>query len=50
MNYDDNDGASPLTSAQNAELERRLSTLDEDIVLGSTWDQIEAELDRRFKA
>jgi putative addiction module component (TIGR02574 family) len=37
-----------LTPAQEAELERRLATLDEDIKSGSTWEQIEAELDRRY--
>jgi putative addiction module component (TIGR02574 family) len=37
-----------LTPAQEAELERRLATLDEDIETGSTWEQIEAELDRRY--
>ena len=37
-----------LTPAQEAELERRLATLDDDIKAGSTWEQIEAELDRRF--
>jgi putative addiction module component (TIGR02574 family) len=34
--------------AQEAELERRLAGLDEDIKAGSTWQQIEGELDRRF--
>jgi putative addiction module component (TIGR02574 family) len=38
----------PLTPAQEAELERRLATLDEDIKAGSTWEEIEAELDRRY--
>ncbi len=37
-----------LTPAQEAELERRLTTLDEDIKSGFTWEQIEAELDRRY--
>ncbi len=37
-----------LTPAQEAELERRLATLDEDIETGSTWEQIEAEIDRRY--
>jgi putative addiction module component (TIGR02574 family) len=36
-----------LTPAQEAELERRLATLDADIKAGSTWEEIEAELDRR---
>ena len=37
-----------LTPAQQAELDRRLAALDEDIKAGSTWEQIEAELDRRY--
>jgi putative addiction module component (TIGR02574 family) len=37
-----------LTPAQQSELDRRLATLDEDIKAGSTWEQIEAELDRRY--
>jgi putative addiction module component (TIGR02574 family) len=37
-----------LTPAQQAELDRRLATLDADIAAGSTWEQIEAELDRRY--
>ena len=37
----------PLTPAQEAELDRRLASLDQDIAHGSTWEQIEAELDRR---
>ena len=37
-----------LTPAQQSELDRRLATLDEDIKAGSTWEQIETELDRRY--
>ena len=37
-----------LTPAQEAELDRRLATLDEDIKAGSTWDEIDAELDHRY--
>lgn len=38
-----------LTPTQTAELSRRLTTLDKDIAEGSTWDDIEAELDRRYR-
>jgi putative addiction module component (TIGR02574 family) len=37
----------PLTSAQEAELERRLSSLDEDRRSGVTWASLKAELERR---
>jgi putative addiction module component (TIGR02574 family) len=37
-----------LTPAQEAELDRRLATFDEDIKAGSTWEKIDAELDRRY--
>ena len=37
-----------LTPAQEAEIERRLTTAEADIARGKTWDQIEAELDRRY--
>jgi putative addiction module component (TIGR02574 family) len=40
--------AAELTPAQNAELERRLATLEEDLKSGSTWEKIELELDHRF--
>ncbi|MFN3077573.1 MAG: addiction module protein [Alphaproteobacteria bacterium] len=40
--------AVPLTAAQEAELDRRLATLDEDIQQGKTWEEIDAELDRRY--
>jgi putative addiction module component (TIGR02574 family) len=49
MNEGDCDEPVQLTPAQEAELRRRLATLDDDIEAGSTWEQIEAELDRRFK-
>jgi putative addiction module component (TIGR02574 family) len=39
----------PLTAAQEAELGRRLATLDEDLKQGVAWDEIEAELDRRYR-
>ena len=39
----------PLTAAQEAEIERRLETLDEDIKQGTSWEDIEAELDRRYQ-
>jgi putative addiction module component (TIGR02574 family) len=38
-----------LTPAQEAELDRRLSTLDEDVKAGSTWEHLDAELDRRYR-
>ena len=38
-----------LTPAQEAELDRRLSTFDEDIKAGSTWEQLDSELDRRYR-
>jgi putative addiction module component (TIGR02574 family) len=37
----------PLTSAQEAELERRLSSLDEDRRSGIAWASLKAELERR---
>jgi putative addiction module component (TIGR02574 family) len=37
-----------LTAAQEAELDRRLATFDEDVKTGSTWEKIDAELDRRY--
>ena len=37
----------PLTSAQEAELERRLSSLDEDRRNGVTWASLKAELEQR---
>ena len=37
----------PLTSAQEVELERRLSSLDEDRRNGVTWTSLKAELEQR---
>jgi len=37
----------PLTSAQEAELERRLGSLDEDRPNGVTWASLKAELEQR---
>lgn len=37
----------PLSPAQQAELERRLATLDEDRSRAVTWDDLKAELARR---
>lgn len=37
----------PLTSAQESELERRLSSLDEDGRNGVTWASLKTELEQR---
>ena len=37
----------PLTSAQRAELERRLTSLDQDRKDGVTWAVLKAELEQR---
>jgi putative addiction module component (TIGR02574 family) len=37
----------PLTSAQEAELERRLSSLDEGRSNGVTWASLKSELEQR---
>jgi putative addiction module component (TIGR02574 family) len=37
----------PLTSAQGAELEHRLASLDEDRRSGVSWASLKAELERR---
>jgi putative addiction module component (TIGR02574 family) len=37
----------PLTNAQEAELERRLSSLGEDRRNGVTWASLKAELEQR---
>ena len=37
-----------LTAAQEVELARRLETLEEDVLRGTTWEDFEAELDRRY--
>ncbi len=37
----------PLTTAQEAELERRFSSLEEDRRSGVTWASLKAELEQR---
>ncbi|MBV9266681.1 MAG: addiction module protein [Acidobacteriaceae bacterium] len=37
----------PLSSAQQAELERRLGSLDQDRQDGVTWEVLKAELEQR---
>jgi putative addiction module component (TIGR02574 family) len=37
----------PLTAAQRAELDRRLTTLDEDRREGITWAALKTELEQR---
>lgn len=37
----------PLTTAQQAELDRRLATLDQDRREGITWAALKAELEQR---
>jgi putative addiction module component (TIGR02574 family) len=37
----------PLTSAQEAELERRLGSIEEDKRNGVTWASLKAELEQR---
>jgi putative addiction module component (TIGR02574 family) len=37
----------PLTNAQESELERRLSSLDQDKSNGVTWASLKAELEQR---
>jgi putative addiction module component (TIGR02574 family) len=39
----------PLTTAQAAELERRLTSLDEDRRHGVTWATLKAELEQRCR-
>jgi putative addiction module component (TIGR02574 family) len=41
------DFGTALTTAQRAELDRRLGTLDEDRREGMTWEALKAELERR---
>ena len=38
----------PLTKAQEAEVRRRLATLDEDVKQGKTWEEFRAELAGRY--
>ncbi len=40
-------GQLPLTASQQAELDRRLETLDQDRREGMTWAALKAELERR---
>jgi putative addiction module component (TIGR02574 family) len=40
----------PLTGAQEAELERRLSSLDEDRHNGVSWASLRAELEQRLRS
>ncbi len=37
----------PVTSAQRAELERRLDSFEQDRSAGITWEQLKAQLERR---
>lgn len=37
----------PISSAQRSELDRRLTSLDEDRRGGITWEALKAELERR---
>ena len=41
------DGHLPLTVAQRAELDHRLTTLDQDRRAGITWEALKAELEQR---
>jgi putative addiction module component (TIGR02574 family) len=41
------DNQLPLTDAQQAELESRLASLDQDRGKGLTWTALKAELERR---
>ena len=41
------DGEIPLPQAQQAELGRRLASLDQDRTQSVTWEQLRVELDRR---
>jgi putative addiction module component (TIGR02574 family) len=42
-----NDDQLPLTAAQQAELDQRLATLDQDRRAGITWAALKAELEQR---
>lgn len=37
----------PLSTAQQQELDRRLTTLDQERAEGQSWEQLRAELERR---
>jgi putative addiction module component (TIGR02574 family) len=39
----------PLTPAQQAELDRRLATFEDDRRAGISWEDLDAELDRRSR-
>ncbi|ESQ74062.1 addiction module protein [Asticcacaulis sp. AC402] len=39
----------PVPDAHRAEIERRLATLDEDIKLGTAWEDLKAEMEARAK-
>ncbi len=39
----------PLTPAQQAELDRRLATFEDDRRAGISWQDLDAELDRRSR-
>jgi putative addiction module component (TIGR02574 family) len=39
----------PLTPAQQAELDRRLATFEDDRRAGIPWEDLDAELDRRSR-
>lgn len=39
----------PLTLAQEAEIKRRLATLDADMAREVPWEEFEAELDARYR-
>ena len=41
------DAQMPLTTAQQAELDRRLATLDQDRAEGVTWDVLRVQLEQR---
>jgi putative addiction module component (TIGR02574 family) len=41
------DGQLPLTAAQQAEIDRRTATLDQDRGEGITWAALKAELEQR---
>jgi putative addiction module component (TIGR02574 family) len=42
-----NDNQPPLTAEQQAELDHRLRTLDQDRRAGITWTALKAELEQR---
>jgi len=45
--HDLDDDQTPLKSPQQAELERRLTSLDQDRQNGVTWEFLKAELEHR---